>query len=229
MKNKNIIPVQNILQNLDEKSLQDYKVIANLVRIFGLMPWVHYGMTMAGPETDYINPPDVAAIGQTPDQIAKALVYLSDFEIKSYCEIGLYFAGNFVFVSEYLKRFNPEIKCMGVDPTNHVCPEIREIVELSDWMQFATVTSDQIAGRKFDLVMIDGDHSTGWITKDWENVGKHSKICMFHDLQESLWPDVGAFWAGLKGKKAEFLDTWADRKTHGIGIIHNGGGKCPIP
>jgi hypothetical protein len=182
-------------------------------------------MTMAGPETDYINQPDTAAIGQTPDQIAKALVYLSDFEIKTYCEIGIYFAGNFLFVSEYLKRFNPDIQCLGVDPTNHVSPEIREIVELSDWMRFATVTSDSIPGRKFDLVLIDGDHSTPWIEKDWDNVGKHSKICMFHDLQESLWPDVGAFWATLKGKKVEFLDTWKDRKTHGIGIIHNGGGK----
>lgn len=221
MKNKNIIPILNIIRNLDVESLKKHEIISNLVRIFGLMPWVHYGMTMAGPETEYINPPDVAAIGQTPDQIAKALIHLSGFEIKSYCEIGLYFAGNFLFVSEYLRRFNPTIQCIGVDPTNHISPEIREYVELSDWMRFATVTSDQIAGRKFDLAFIDGDHSMPWILKDWENVGKYAKICMFHDLQEPLWPDVGAFWATLKGKKFEFLDTWTDRKTHGIGIIHN--------
>ena len=70
-------------------------------------------------------------------------------------------------------------------------------------------------------MFIDGEHSAPWPAKDWENVGKHASICMFHDIQEALWPDVAAFWATLKGgKKVEFLDTWKDRKTHGIGLIH---------
>ena len=221
MKNKNIVPIQNLIRTLDISSLKNPEVVANLVRCFGIMPWVHYGMTMYGSDTDYINPPETASIGQTPDQIAKALVYLSDFKINSYCEIGLYFAGNFLFVSEYLKRFNPDIQCLGVDPTNHVSSEIREYIELSDWLRLALVTSDQIVGRKFDLVMIDGDHCNPWPQKDWDNVGKYASMCMFHDLQDPLWPDVAAFWIGLKGKKVEFLECWPDRKTHGIGLIHN--------
>lgn len=221
MKNKNIVPIQNLIGSLSIDDLKNYEVVANLVRCFGIMPWVHYGMVMAGPETDYINPPDVAAVGQTPDQIAKALVYLSQFKINSYCEIGLYFGGNFLFTSEYLRRFNPDIKCLGVDPTNHVSPEIREYGELSDWIRFASVTSEAIVGRKFDLVMIDGDHCNPWPQRDWENVGKYANICMFHDIQEALWPDVGAFWATLKGKKVEFLDSWSGRVTHGIGVINN--------
>jgi hypothetical protein len=218
--NRNIKPVLNILRTLDVASLKNYEVVANLVRLFGIMPWVLAG-TVEGPEVEYVNPPYVAAIGQTPDQIAKALVYLSDYKINSYCEIGIYYAGNFLFVSEYLRRFNPGIQCLGVDPNNYVSQEIRERVELSDWMRFATVTSEQIVGRKFDLVLIDGDHSAPWPGKDWENVGKYANICMFHDLQDSLWPDVVAFWGTLKGKKVEFLDTWEGRVTHGIGLIHN--------
>jgi hypothetical protein len=218
--NRNIKPVLNILRTLDVASLKNYEVVANLVRLFGLMPWVLPGMGLQGPEVEYVNPTYVAAIGQTPNQIAKALVYLGDYKINSYCEIGLYYAGTFLFVSEYLRRFNPEIKCLGVDPNNHVSPEIREMVELSDWMRFATVTSEQIVGRKYDLVFIDGEHTAPWPGKDWDNVGKYSDICMFHDIQDELWPDAGALWRTLKGKKVEFLDTWEDRATHGIGLIH---------
>ena len=221
--NRNIPIVQNLIRNLDTESLKNPEVVANLVRAIGLMRWVHYGMDPeTGPETLYLNPDGIVAIGQTPDQIAKALVYLSDFEINSYCEIGLYYGGNFWFVSEYLRRFNPDIQCVGIDPVDHVSPQIWDIVISSDWMRVILTTSEEIAGSDFDLVFIDGNHTTPWLVNDWENVGRHSKICMFHDLQDALWPDVGAFWAGLNGpKKIEFLDCCPDRATHGIGLIHN--------
>jgi hypothetical protein len=225
MKNKNITTVVNLIRNLDLESLKNPEVVANLVRTFGIMPWVHPGMALLGPEERFINPAGMAAIGQTPDQIAQALVYLSAFKINSFCEIGVCYGGNFLFSSEYLRRFNPDIKCLGVDPTNYLHAEIREIIDLSDWMRFVSLTSDQLAGRKFDLVFIDGDHTTPWITKDWENMGKFAKFCMFHDLQDPLWPDVGAFWIGLKSiprkERVEFLDCHSDRATHGIGIIHD--------
>lgn len=224
MKNKNIIAVQNLIRCLDIESLKNSDVVANLVRAFGIMPWVHPGMPLSGPEVIFINPGDMAAIGQTPDQIAKALVYLSAFTINSFCEIGVYTGGNLLFVSEYLRRFNPNIQCMGIDPTGYLNPEIREIIELSDWLRFASVTSEQIAGRKFDLVFIDAEHTTTWLTKDYENVGKHAKFCAFHDLQDPLWPDVAAFWEGLKEiskkERVEFLDDPSGCKTHGIGLIY---------
>ncbi len=225
MKDKNIIVVQNFLRCLDLGSLKNSEVVANLVRTFGIMPWVHPGMIMTGPETEFINPQGMAAIGQTPDQIAKALVYLSAFKINSFCEIGVCYGGNFLFMSEYLRRFNPEIKCMGIDPTNYLDSKIREIIDLSDWMRFVSLTSDQLAGRKFDLVFIDGDHTGPWIAKDYENLGKFARFCMFHDIQETLWPDAIAHWAEMKGlpKKVavEFLDCYPDRATHGIGIIYD--------
>lgn len=226
MKNRNIAIVQNLLHCLDIASLRNFEVVADLIRVIGLTPWTYDGMSETGPEARFINPPGMASIGQTPDQIAKALVYLSDIKINSYCEIGIYYGANFFFVSEYLRRFNPEIQCFGVDPTNHVSPEIKELIKASNWMHLEFQTSKQMVGRKFDLVLIDGDHTTPWLVKDWENVGKYANICMFHDLQDSIWPDVAAFWAGLKGaKKLEFLDCYPDRKTQGIGLIHNVVGK----
>jgi hypothetical protein len=222
MKNKNIAAVRNLIKCLDLESLRNAEVVANLVRAFGIMPW---GPTTTGPEVDFIGK-EGASIGQTPDQIAKALVYLSRFKIDSFCEIGVMHGGNFIFCSEYLRRFNPNIKCMGVDPTNYLDSEIREIIEKEMWLTFKSVTSDGILGIAFDFAFIDADHTGIWPEKDYENVGRHAKICGFHDLQDPLWPDVATFWANLKGakkEKVEFLDDPSDRKTHGIGLTHEKG------
>ena len=220
MKNKNIIIVQNLLRNLNLETLRKADIVADLVRAFGLM---HWGPSVAGPEAQFINPPDMASINQTPGQIAKALIYLSRFKINSFCEIGIFHGGNFLFMAEYLRRFNPDIQCLGVDPTDYIKEDIRKIIELSDWLRHARVTSEQIADRKFDLVFIDADHVTPWLKKDWENVGQHARFCMFHDLQDPMWPDVAMFWNELKGNKkimVEFLDDPSGCKTHGIGLIH---------
>jgi hypothetical protein len=226
--NRNIVTVVNLIRTLDTESLRNAEVIANLVRIFGLMPWVNPGMNLVGPEVPFINQTGEAAIGQTPKQISKALVYLSKFKINSFCEIGICYGGNFLFCAEYLKRFNPEIQCLAVDPSNYLNLQIREMIDMSDWMRYVALTSDNLIGRKFDLVFIDGDHTLPWVTKDWENLGKHAKICAFHDIQEDLWPDSMTFWKEIKNTKrttVEFLDCFSDRATHGIGIIHDKEGK----
>ena len=213
----------NIMRSLDLSSLKNPEVVANIVRAFGIVAW---GPRTAGPETQYIVP---AGIAQTPDQIAKALVYLSKFKINSFCEIGVYHGGNFLFCSEYLRRFNPEIRCIGVDPTNHLDAEVRCVIEREMFLSFKSLTSDQVAGEVFDFVFIDGDHIAPWPAKDYENVGRHAKICGFHDLQDPGWPDVAAFWQTLKGDKkkvmVEFLDDLSGCSTHGIGIIHDKGAE----
>lgn len=223
MKNKNIVVVQNLIRCLTVEDLRNPEVVSNLVRAFGLVCW---GPDVFGEDEKFKNQiTEMAGIYQTPDQIGKALVFLSDFKINSYLEIGVFQGGNFLFVSEYLRRFNPEIKCLGIDPTSYLNPEIREITELSDWLRIASVTSDKLSGRKYDLVFIDGDHSADWVKRDYESVGKHAKFCMIHDIQEAACPDVMAFWASLKGRSkmkiVEFLDTPTGGPIQGIGIIHN--------
>jgi hypothetical protein len=222
MKNKNILAVQNLLGCLDFESLKNSEVIANLIRAFGIMNW---GPHTAGPEITFINQSG-ASIGQTPDQIAKMLIYLSKFKIDSFCEIGVMHGGNFLFCSEYLRRFNPSIQCLGVDPTNYLDSEIREIIERETWLTFKSVTSDGITGMAFDFVFIDADHVAPWPERDWQNVGRFAKICGFHDLQDPMWPDVAVLWRTLndtKKKKIEFLDDASGCKSHGIGIIHGKG------
>lgn len=223
MNNKNIIVVQNLIRSLDLASLRNPDVVANLVRAFGI---VHWGAPVFGNDEPFKNPtPNMAGIYQTPDQIGKALVYLSDFRIESYLEVGVFQGGNFLFVSEYLKRFNPSIRCIGIDPTGYMNSEIMQIIEKEIWISFKSITSDYITGQAFDLVFIDGDHSAEWVMKDWNNVGKQAKICLIHDIQEPSCPDVPAFWKSLKGKKKEFLDYSGAEPSQGIGIIINEDGK----
>lgn len=224
MRNKNILVVQNLLRCLDLESLRNPEVIANLVRAFGIMPW---GPKTTGPETNFINQTG-ACIGQTPDQIAKALVYLSRFKINSFCEIGIMYGANFLFCSEYLRRFNPSIQCLGVDPTHYLDSEIHEAIKKETFLTLKPTTSDGIAGTVFDFVFIDADHVAPWPTKDWINVGTYAKICGFHDLQDPLWPDVAKLWNELKTAGAftkvfkEFLDDPSGCGSHGIGIMHDG-------
>ena len=218
MKNKNIIVVRDLIGLLDLESLRNYEIVANLVRAFGIVQW---GPPAFGDDEIFKNTSDGAAgIYQTPNQIAKALVYLSDFEINSYCEIGVFQGGNFLFVTEYLKRFNPDIRCVGVDPTHYLNDEIKEIIQ-DEWnITFRPITSDKIIGKEFDLVFIDGEHTGEWVRKDYENVGQYAKICMFHDIQETGCPDVVKFWEKIKGKDyIEFLDCTTELPSQGIGII----------
>lgn len=223
MKNKNIIAVQNLLRCLDLNSLRNAEVVANLVRAFGIVQW---GPPVFGNDEIFKNRfGDMAGIYQTPDQIAKALVYLSDFEINSYLEIGVFQGGNFLFVSEYLRRFNPDVQCLGIDPTGYLNDEISAVIQKEDWLSFSDMTSDGLIGEKFDLVFIDGEHTGEWVRKDWENVGHHAKICMIHDIQETTCPEVVAFWKELKQTTSkgaiEFLDHTSLVPLQGIGIIHN--------
>ncbi|OPY74914.1 MAG: hypothetical protein A4E65_03691 [Syntrophorhabdus sp. PtaU1.Bin153] len=222
MTNKNIITVTNLIKMLDRETLRNHDVVVNLIRSFGLVQW---GPPVFGADEVWKNhSQDMAGIYQTPAQMAKALVYLSAFEINSYAEIGVFQGGNFLFVSEYLRRFNPEIVCVAIDPTNYLNPEVKEYIGNNAWMTFKATTSEGVKGGRFDLVFIDGDHSAEWVRRDWDNLGQYAKICMIHDIQETSCPAVTAFWGGMDrvGKTViECLDHSSPVPLQGIGIIHD--------
>ena len=223
MKNKNIVVVQNLIRRLPIEVLKDSEVVANLVRAFGLVQW---GTNSFGHDEMFKNPSvDMAGIYQTPMQIAEALVYVSDFKINSYLEVGVFQGGNFLFCSEYLRRFNPSIQCLGIDIGNHLNPEIKSIIEQEIFLSFKSMTSDKLAGRGYDLCLIDGDHTAAWIKRDWENVGTYAKICMLHDIQGPICPDVVAFWKKLKEDHPDNTIkeclSYTEKPTQGIGIMHS--------
>ena len=224
MKNKNILVVQNLLQLLPLDSLRDPEIIVNLIRAFGIVQW---GPDVFGKDEIWKNrSSDMAGIYQTPAQLAEALVYLSDKKIENFIEIGTFQGGNFLFMAEYLRRFNPDIQCFTIDPTGFLNPEVAAVIDAEDWMKFIPCPSDDLSGKKFDLVFIDAGHTKAEIENDWQNLGRHAQICMVHDIQETTCPGVIEFWENLKkdNPKAfivEFLDHDAPVPLQGIGIIIN--------
>jgi len=228
MQNKNIIAVCNLIRCLEIESLKNPEVVANLVRAFGIVQWNVTGAF--GDDEKFKNlTTDMAGIYQTPDQIGKALAYISEYKINTFLEVGVFQGGNFLFMSEYLRRFNPKIKCIGIDPTQFLNDDIRQIIETELWLSFKAITSDELCGQKFDLVFIDAEHSAEWINRDFDNVGQYAKICMIHDIHESSCPDIVAFWETKKNDTTvEFLDYTSEQPSQGIGVIHNEKGKDKV-
>jgi hypothetical protein len=215
--NKNVEVVRSLIQNLSVEDLAKPQVVADLIRAFGIVQW---GPAVFGDEERFKNQfTEMAGIYQTPPQMAAALVYLSKFKIETYCEIGVFQGGNFIFVTEYLKRFNPELQGVALDPTDFLNPQIKQIIDTEPHLSFLANTSKRIEGWKFDLCMIDGDHSEFWVNEDWNNLGKFAKICMIHDINENSCPAVRMFWNSIKkGQWAEFV---SPLPLQGIGIIVN--------
>lgn len=157
-------------------------------------------------------------IYQTPGQLAAAVKELLKHEINSYCEVGVYHGGNFLFLSEILKAKNPECICLGIDIDGRFLhPALKD--------EFTTHigTSKDLKGHKFDLVHIDADHAYNSVKEDWQNLGQYAKICMFHDINDETVPGVVKFWNEVKqGRKyKEFTYQTDGKPVHGIGLIFN--------
>jgi len=221
--NKNIIAVTNLIRCLDLASLKNADVVINLIRAFGISKWEQ---PYCGEDYIFINERiDMAGLYQTPIQLAKALVNLSNYSINTYCEIGVFQGGCFLFISEYLRRFNPDLISVGIDTMpDWLNPEVKALyIDNDDRLDYRAGTSDLIKGEAFDLCFIDGDHSCAALQRDWDNVGQYAKICMFHDIQEPTVPDVGIFWEQVKREKNYFLCTEysSPKPTQGIGVLFN--------
>lgn len=159
---------------------------------------------------------------QFPDELADLLIYLKDKNIKNFLNIGTFNAITFNFISDYLNTIN-KTECITIDPINH------EKVINNNYIYLSTI-SETFVGQKYDLVFIDGDHSYVNVKKDYENVGKYSKYCVFHDINDdyirnssSCDGGVPRFWDEIKIDK-NFIVFDSPKKTHkvmGIGLLIN--------
>ncbi len=151
---------------------------------------------------------------QVPEQLTDALIYLSDKDIKTYIEIGTFNGMATTFITAYLMRFRLE-STLTVDNLREYLHDynlpIRQVIG----------TSDDIKGTKSDLCFIDGDHSLEWTTRDYENVGRHARLCMIHDILETGMIRTGkmessVFWN--KYKRPESVEFTTGGRL-GIGIL----------
>jgi len=130
---------------------------------------------------------------QNPDELAQFLYSLRNTSINSYLEIGTGHGWTVALVHEILKKWNPNLSSYAID----IKDNYKNIVHLSK-VNYMIGTSDDIAGRYYDLVFIDANHSYYWVQKDYDNIGIHAKICGFHDIDDLHCPDVKKFWTELK-------------------------------
>jgi len=135
---------------------------------------------------------------QIPEQFAGALVKLASMRPANLLEIGTCDGWTFSVMAAYLQRFHPHFHALSIDPTDQFVA--RKHVQKILPIQFRKSTSDSLDGKKFDLCFIDGDHSKEWVTRDFLNVGRFSRICMFHDINDPLAGEgaVKTFWLQLK-------------------------------
>lgn len=174
-------------------------------------------------DNKYINP--LSGLWQNPFQFASLLSFLSNQDIKTYCEIGTFKCWATFIISVVLKKRN-DVIVTGVDiffkPDDY-------IYELFSKYQ---INFDHIIGSSnilkdncYDLAFIDADHSYAAVKTDWENVGQFSKICLFHDIDdcyvkngsyEKNGPRI--FFDQLK--KNKIMITYKE-PIMGIGIVFN--------
>jgi hypothetical protein len=161
---------------------------------------------------------------QYPNQFGKYLVELSRHRIASYLELGVRHGGTFVITVEYLDRFYPVERAVGIDlgltatlrgyassrPGVTVLQADSQSDEFRDFVR---------AGDPFDLVLIDADHSEDGVRSDFETVREHARIIVFHDIVSEQVPGVAKVWSEVREKHAdrfdflEFTDQYPDLRA----------------
>jgi hypothetical protein len=161
-------------------------------------------------------------IWQQPDELAAFLCFVQRYDVRSFLEIGTFHGQTFQLLSDFLTTLCPETQCCTVDLVKHpqCVPDSRYRYHLG--------TSADFKGQIFDLVFIDGDHSAAASRADYENVGRHARLCAFHDIDDEFiardYPDGGCpqTWREVKAEKANTHDIFefvaADKPCRNMGI-----------
>lgn len=149
---------------------------------------------------------------QYPNQFGPYLALLSGLGIESYLEIGTRHGGTFVITVEYLSRFRPLRRAVGIDlgiPSNALReyaaarPNVTVLQGDSQGREFTKLVREQ---QPFDLVLIDGDHSEEGCRADLDLVAERSRVLVFHDIVSEPTPGVRKVWAEFKQAHAEHYE-----------------------
>lgn len=154
---------------------------------------------------DWINTSVVGPL-QIPTEMVDYLLYAGRHRPASVAEIGVANGGMATFSAAFFQALNPacQYHCIDIKDRFYVLPRIRERLNFAFHIPS---TSDDHAGKVFDVVFIDGHHSYGWAKRDYLNMGRHAKmICAFHDIhgQEYVSEEGGifGFWRELRATEA---------------------------
>lgn len=159
---------------------------------------------------------------QYPEELADLVVFLRNLKISTFLNVGTFNGLTFNFVADNLE--GPLSRCVTIDPNDHN-PESRA------GREYLKATSADFRGESFDLVFIDGDHSYSGVVSDWESVGVHAGVVVFHDIVDEFVREldggVPRLWEELKNssegfKRVEFVrgNDPGFRSIMGIGVLY---------
>lgn len=169
-----------------------------------------------------------------------ALEYLTEKDEVVIMETGIHRGTNLVFMGEMLKKFYPKVFGIGIDLPNitkyagSAVDPIQEVVNLRpkfDWKVVVGNSRDKkiiaevktlLAGRKVDLLFIDGDHSYDGCMADFYNYGvlvREGGVIGFHDLGENRFDVRTKVWPEIKEKYLKHWEFVFMPGRYGIGAI----------
>jgi len=171
---------------------------------------------------------------QYPNQFSKYLVHLSKYKIESYLELGVRHGGTFIITVEYLNKFHPIKRALGIDVND--CPVISEYSKFCNpAADFWKVNTKSLKFDGFsnhcngiDLTLIDADHAFSAVEHDLENVQKMSRMIALHDISNDACVGVKKVWGEMQNDKnrydfCEFIEQYHEFKKSkksffGIGV-----------
>jgi len=175
------------IQAAAEAELQSLDWLVGVIREVGLVPIPEAAATYLG-EEDFLNASQQGVI-QLPREFARCLHLLGEHRPASYLEIGCFNGATACLATAFLQRCNPALTATTVDiwPGFIFYDAVRDLIPLE---YLVGKTSYDLAGRKFDAVFIDGDHSFDWAWADYRNVGRAAKVCAFHDVNNGPYREM---------------------------------------
>ena len=139
---------------------------------------------------------------QYPSQFSRYLTFLRSQRIGRYAEIGCRHGGTFVITVEYLSRFHAVEQAVAVDPFHSAA--MQRYAELNPKVRYINRYStdaeaiQHLQSCRWDLVLIDGDHTFEGVANDYLIMRSHARVMAFHDIVNSMCPGVVRFWQMLR-------------------------------
>src|SRR5262245_1131559 len=179
-------------------------------------------------------------------EIDEFVQLMKDNAIRSYLEIGSMYGGSLWLVSRIMPK-RSRIVVVDLPPPNkpHATQSLQQCIEhlrrdnfdvhyfAGDSTNPAIVSKVKALGP-FDAVLIDGNHTLPYVSKDWENYGPMGKIVAFHDInfyrppeevqqQRRQFPgflaiEVPPFWDKIKNGYRH-VEIKHDRRDNGFGVL----------
>ncbi|GEB80104.1 hypothetical protein DDE01_15190 [Desulfovibrio desulfuricans] len=172
---------------------------------------------------------------QYPNQFGRYLATIARFPVQTYVEIGVRHGGTFVVTLEYLRRFNPLVRGLGIDIFRS--PALEAYREHNPRAAFLQVDSRSERFRRLvddypviDLAFIDGDHSFDAVRSDFALLHGKARLIGFHDIVNDDAPGCPEAWQSIRFEHArdyvfmEFTEQYFDTVRHngmtflGIGL-----------